>query len=231
MQTNLPQNEMIINYMENLNLHKTYSVPTLKHISEYLTAMALKGYNGKMTDIAEYSDCHRTTIGYFFNTAKWNDKHLAQILHSEVVYKIEKAQRISNKPIIVSVDDTVSCKKKPSSKAKLPIEGASFHHSHLLGKQVWGHQVLASMIKCDDLELNFDIHHYDKKQSKIDYVIGMAKTLPKPLITSYATFDSWFTCPKVIDALETQGYHCIATLKTNRIIYPQGIRIGIADTN
>ncbi len=41
--------------------------------------------------------------------------------------------------------------------------------------------------------------------------------------------DSWFTCPRVIDAYTAAGYQVIGALKTNRILYPQGIRISVQD--
>lgn len=52
----------------------------------------------------------------------------------------------TRQPIFVSTDDTVNKKTKPSSQAESPIEKASFHHSHLLGKTVWGIKSLLSMI-------------------------------------------------------------------------------------
>ncbi|OAS13252.1 hypothetical protein A8708_10640 [Paenibacillus oryzisoli] len=57
----------------------------------------------------------------------------------------------------------------------------------------------------------------------------MAVTLPIPPYGGYALVDSWFTCARVIDSYAAAGYHLIGGLKTNRIIYPQGIRISIQD--
>ena len=72
------------------------------------------------------------------------------------------------------------------------------------------------------------IFNYTRKQSKIDYVIESSKSLPIPPNKGYALFDSWFTCPKVLDAYAIRGYQCIGAIKTNRIIYPQGIRTNIS---
>ena len=41
------------------------------------------------------------------------------------------------------MDDTISSKTKPSSRALHPIEDAYFHQSHLKGKQDYGHQAVA----------------------------------------------------------------------------------------
>src|SRR5690606_33424680 len=39
----------------------------------------------------------------------------------------------------------------------------------------------------------------------------------------------WFTCARVIDCYAAAGYHLIGALKTNRILYPQGIRVSVQD--
>ena len=41
--------------------------------------------------------------------------------------------------------------------------------------------------------------------------------------------DSWYTCPKVINAFSAKGYHTIVALKTNRIIYPQGVGLSMSE--
>ncbi|MEK3685232.1 transposase [Paenibacillus sp. FSL R10-2736] len=41
--------------------------------------------------------------------------------------------------------------------------------------------------------------------------------------------DFWFTCPRVINAYAAAGYHFIGALKTNRILYPQGMRTSVQD--
>lgn len=65
--------------------------------------------------------------------------------------------------------------------------------------------------------------------TKIDHVCDMAATLPLPPHGSYVLVDSRFTCARVIDSYATAGYHLIGGLKTNQILYPQGIRISVKD--
>jgi hypothetical protein len=131
--------------------------------------------------------------------------------------------------MFVSLDDTVNVKTKPSSQAARPIEKAEFHYSHLLSKQVWGHQVMAAMISCRETALNYDIHRYDKtKQTKMNYAKELISELPIPETAAYFLTDSWYTNGKIIDACAARGYHFIGAMKTNRIIYPQGIHISIA---
>jgi hypothetical protein len=106
---------------------------------------------------------------------------------------------------------------------------AGFHHSHLLSKQVWGHQVVATMVSCGKTALNYDIHRYDKTvQSKMAYAQEVLSQLPIAETPAYVLTDSWYTNAKIIEASAKRGYNFIGALKTNRIIYPKGIRIGIA---
>lgn len=226
----LSNNALVNNYFKKINLDFYYTKAAAKHIKEFIVAATSKGFTGKTTDVAEYSSNHRTTIGHFLSNGAWNEKYIDNIIKKEVLQFMLHQSAHAAQPIFVSTDDTVNKKTKPSSQAKSPIEKTSFHHSHLLGKTVWGHQVISTMIGCMGHTLNYDIQLYDKeKQSKIDYVMELSKALPIPPNKGYALFDSWFTCPKIFDAYATRGYHCIGAIKTNRIIYPQGIRINISN--
>lgn len=57
----------------------------------------------------------------------------------------------------------------------------------------------------------------------------MVSMLPIPKGLAYGLFDSWYINKKVIEAHFERGYHLIGALKTNRIIYPQSVRIQIKD--
>jgi len=112
------------------------------------------------------------------------------------------------------------------------------------------------MVSCGDVALNYDLHRYDNSdkvkeaekdgeggtpkkgqkekekkivKSKIDYAVELVGGLPIPKTKANFMADSWYSCGKIIDACAARGYQYIGALKTNRIIYPQGIRISIAD--
>lgn len=55
------------------------------------------------------------------------------------------------------IDDTISEKTKPSSKVKSPIKKCLFHNSHLKSKNVYGHQILVSLLACDGLVLSYSV--------------------------------------------------------------------------
>jgi len=86
------------------------------------------------------------------------------------------------------------------------------------------------LLSVGSLRLPYHFEHYQKESiSKIDRVCQIANSLPTAIGPAYALCDSWFTCTKVIEAHFKKGYHFIGGLKTNRIIYPQGIRISLKD--
>lgn len=252
----IPENSMICNFIKATNFGGKYRQIVMNKIIAILTAMAIKGFTAKMTDIAEVAQCHRTDVSYFLSKSPWDDEPIKAMIKSESFKYIEQLSAETGAPIFVSHDDTVNCKTKPSSKALRPIQGAAFHHSHLLGKRVWGHQVQSTMVSCGDVALNYDLHRYDNSeqaeeaqkdtkggtseksgkskskknvQSKIAYAVGLVSGLPIPKTKAYFMADSWYSCDKIIDACSARGYQYIGALKTNRIIYPQGIHISIAD--
>jgi hypothetical protein len=205
------------------------SVPE-RHIAEIIVGATSKGFSGKTTEMARYSENHRTTISHFLRRGKWDDEKLKECLRKETYRYIVEQAGGKNSPLFLSIDDTVNPKKRPSSQAKKPMEGGAYHYSHLLGKTVWGHQIQAAIVSTGKTALCYEFKRYDKEaDSKIQNIRAMAASLPEAGKNSYALMDSWYTCPKIIDAFAAKGYHTIGALKTNRIIYPNGIRIPIRE--
>jgi len=192
--------------------------------------MLSKGYKGKISDIAELaSQRHRTSITRFLSSSTWNEIFLIQALRALVIELIWSKSKETNKPIYFIIDDTISEKTKPSSKAKNTIEKCSFHKSHLKGKTVYGHQILVSLLSCDGLVLPYSIDIYDKNSmSKIGLTQRLIESLPKSKNKSYVLCDSWYSCKAIFNSSEEAGYSYIGALKTNRVIYPKGHeRLGI----
>lgn len=121
-------------------------------------------------------------------------------------------------------DDTIASKTKPSSQALHPIEDAYFHQSHLKGKQDYGHQAVAVMLSCNGIVLNYAFVLYNKSISKIDIVQSIAKELPEPPVMSYFLCDCWYVSEKLINTFVQKGFHTIGVLKTNRLLYPSGMK-------
>ena len=204
----------VVKYLEETfeNLTK---VP-LKHISNIIISSASKGFSGKMTDIDEYSENHRTTVGHFLNKGKWDSEGVGEKLSSEVYNHVHSHEAI----VFISLDDSVNEKHKASEKTRRPMEEVRSLHSHLKGGFVYGHQVFAAMMGNMCYRIDFC---RENDGGKIAKAVAVADSLPvladKP---GYVLMDSWYTCKKVIDAFAAKNYHTIGALKTNRVIYPEG---------
>lgn len=207
-----------------LNLCKFYSNRVINHLMSILISIFISGYHGKTTDFAKNSSCHRTTIAHFLNSGKWEDSFLSDTLKQSVIEIIYSEAARSGKPVFCMVDDTIASKAKPSSQALHPIEDAYFHQSHLKGKQDYGHQAVAVMLSCNGIVLNYAFVLYNKSISKIDIVQNIAKELPVPPVMSYFLCDCWYVSEKIINTFAVKGFHTIGALKTNRMLYPFGIK-------
>ena len=174
--------------------------------------------------MAKHSPCHRTTIAHFLNHGKWDDSLFSDCLKSSVIATIYAESERSGKPVFCIVDDTIASKTKPSSQALHPIEAAYFYQSHLKRKQDYGHQAVAVLLACNGVVLNYDMVLYDKSISKIEIVETIAKELPVPPVLSYFLCDSWYISETIINVFAKNGFHTIGALKTNRILYPYGIK-------
>ncbi|MDI3311900.1 MAG: IS701 family transposase [Thermoanaerobacterium sp.] len=228
----ITENSSIIQYLLKLNFALYFTKPVIRHIVEFIIAATQKGYSGTVTDIVNlsFANCHRTTFGKFLSQGVWNIEYAWRAIRREVIRIIFELSQTRKKPIFVIFDDTIAEKTKPLLQAKHSIQATGYHQSHLKGKQVWGHQLLVMMLSCGKVVLPYYIERYEKGgKSKIERICEMVSMLPTPKGPAYGLCDSWYINEKVINAHLKKGYHLLGALKTNRIIYPQGIRIQIKD--
>ena len=230
--TNIPEETSIEKYLSKLNLPFFFSKPVINHMINFIKGSVQKGYKGTITDIVQLSlaQCHRTTFGKFLSQGVWSDQYAWKSIRKTVFTFIKKASYQTKAPVFSIIDDTIAEKTKPSSQAEKPIDAASFHRSHLKNQSVWGHQFLTMMLSTDDMVLPCFIERYEKHgKSKIERVCKMIDQLPVATQHAYGLCDSWYTCETVINAYFKKGYHLIGALKTNRVIFPKGIRMQIKD--
>ena len=220
---------VIYNRLIRLNLGQIFSSTVMNHILSILISVFLRGYRGKTVDFACASPCHRTTIAHFLNHGKWEDAKLEMILKEAVVRTIYGESLRSGKPVFCIVDDTISSKTKPSSRALHPIEDAYFHQSHLKRRQDYGHQAVSIMLSCNGFVLNYAVIMYDKSKSKIKIVQEIAQELPAPPFPSFFLCDSWYTSADIIQAFIKKGFFTVGALKTNRILYPAGYKMQVSE--
>ena len=172
---------------------------------------------------------YRYYISRFLTGDKWDDSAFEDAMRKLVINIIYEESQKSGMPILFIVDDTISSKTIPSSKASHPIEAASFHFSHLKKKQDYGHQAVSVMLSCNGITLNYAIVMYDKSVSKIDIVKQLAQNLPSAPNPSYLLCDSWYVCGKLMDVFATKGFYTVGALKSNRILYPCGVKMNVCE--
>ena len=206
------------------NLPFYFSKPVLRHLLHAVDGMSSIGFTGKLTEIhaASHHPKHRTTLGHFLQHSPWEESFLLRKMKQQTHRKLQK-----DEPAFLIVDDTISKKTKPSSRATSPTEACGFHFSHTEGKSVFGHQVVQLMMSDEQTAFPYDFRLYDKEESvsKIELSVDLLRQVPDLQRPTYVLCDSWYTSKTIIETALTQGRHLIGALKTNRILYPQGIRM------
>jgi hypothetical protein len=222
----------LVKFFDMLKLPFYYSKPQIKHLQAFIVAMTLKGFGGKMTDVAELAlHTHRSCIGRFLDSDSWNEAYLLRAIKKHVLCAIWNQAKETGEPIYMIFDDTICEKAIPSSQVKSSIYGCGFYKSHLKNKMVYGQQFVGCMLRCGDLVLLYDIVLYEKAtdknssvKSKIDIVRDIIESLPPPPKDGYVVTDSWYSCQTLFEAAKSKGYHFIGAIKSNRLIFPRGFR-------
>ncbi|NNV06973.1 IS701 family transposase [Geobacillus sp. C56-T2] len=226
----LAHHQGIHKFFMTLGLALYFSKPVIKHLVHLVDALTTKGFSGTLTDVRYWSfhPNHRTTLSHFFTKSPWNEEKLLEKLQEWILRQIERLAKQENQPLFVSIDDTICQKTKPSSRAARAIQGCDWHYSHKDHQSVWGHSLVWLMVHTFSQAFPFAFRLYDKAagRSKIDLAIEMLSSLKgKRAQPVYVLMDSWYPSQALIEACLKQGFHVIAMLKTNRILYPKGIAI------
>ncbi|MEB3749923.1 hypothetical protein EP10_000762 [Geobacillus icigianus] len=226
----LAHHQRIHKFFMTLGLALYFSKPVIKHLVYLVDALTTKGFSGTLTDVRYWSfhPNHRTTLSHFFTKSPWNEEKRLEKLQEWILRQIERLAKRENQPLFVSIDDTICQKTKPSSRAARAIQGCDWHYSHKDHQSVWGHSLVWLMVHTFTQAFPFAFRLYDKTagRSKIDLAIEMLSSLKgKRAQPVYVLMDSWYPSQALIEACLKQGFHVIAMLKTNRILYPKGIAI------
>ena len=189
----------------------------------FVDGLSSTGFNGKLTEIYALSHHakHRTTLGHFLQHSPWEESFLLQQSQRHVLKQMGKKE-----PRFCILDDIIAQKTKPSSRAMSPMEEGGFHFSIQIEKVLGGHQVVQFMMANEQTGYPYDFRLFEKEQgqSKIDLSLELIQEVLLANQPTYLLCDSWYTSKKVMEAALQQGMHTIGALKTNRILYPQGIR-------
>ncbi len=229
MNTSIHDSEEICKRLEEKSLTNTISSWAKPYLISIIAFIFGAGYHGKTIDMAQYSNHHRTSISRFFREDRWDDRPLEAASKKNVLKTIYGESAKTGQPILVIVDDTISSKTIPSSKAVHPIGAAGFHFSHLKRRQDYVHQAVGVLLSCNGMTLHYDMIMYDKSVSKIDIVKRIADELPIAPVPSYLLCDSWYVCGKVADAFIRKGFYTVSAMKSNRIISPCGAKMSVRE--
>ena len=120
MNKSIHESKEICNRLRKNNLLSGISEYALGYIVPILVTAFSCGYRGKTVDMARNSDRHRTSISRFLTGDKWDDSTLEKAMRKLVIDIIYGESRKSGMPILFIVDDTISSKTIPSSKAGSP---------------------------------------------------------------------------------------------------------------
>ncbi len=232
----IPNLNEIVNF--NMALDLNFSKPQMQHMNSIVSGII--GVQGKKN----VSNLNRFTLNSkdrscttrFLNNSPWDEEKLRNSLKNFVYDVIKSETHKNSEPIFISIDDTLITKSSNSKK----IEGMGFIRSHVTQKSEWAHCIVSAFIKNGGISYPLDFDVYLKEElcdgeqnmfkTKHEIAISLLEDntlqLEKP---TYVLADSWYISDKFINQLQSKGYQVIGALRSNRIIYPQGIRIKLSD--
>ena len=232
----LTANEEIFNFIDDVNygmtnsqvnhlatiMHGLINVPGNKSISSIAKAIANSKDKSCMYRFLSNSDIDENIL----NNNRIN--HVIQSLETVIVPKSVG---------FLSIDDTIN---KKSNNAR-NMDGLGYHYSHIDGKSVLSHCVVTSNFATGDISAPLDFKPYYKEdycktfketfKSKLDIAKEFIQDFKKPSNCDkvYVLTDSWYTSLTIIREALEQGYQFIGALKSNRIIYPNGVKMQVSD--
>ncbi|KPD09323.1 transposase, partial [Aneurinibacillus migulanus] len=84
--------------------------------------------------------------------------------------------------------------------------------------------------RCGEKAFPYAFSRYESEQnSKIDIACELLSMVPKSSFSTYVLMDTWYPAQSVLETCALSGFHVISGIKTNRIIYPYGIRQSIKE--
>lgn len=213
------------------------SIPQTKHALDLSSAIIVS--KGKKT-ISELSrnflrDVNRSNRTRFLIQSPWNEDLLNQSRIKNSLAEISR-QAIVNpgSPIFFSIDDTLISKSCKRDK----IQGLSKQFSHVTGKYEWAHPLVSMQVKAGKLSLPLDFKIYTSKEfctqqktqffSKNELALQLMEHMQfNEMNPTYLLMDRWYSSANLVMSALAKGIHTITPLKSNRIIYPDGIGIQI----
>ena len=231
----IEQNQNISNYVNMLQL--PYSAALNNHIINMVSGTITAEGNKTISTIYRKltSNRDRSTGSRFLSEYKWNNEYVDYKRISHSVHTVRKNVD-EDKVGFLIVDDSLS--KKDNSTKK--IEGLEYHHSHSDGKTMWSHCIVSSHYKIADYSLPLNFKLYLRKQffgskakrhfkNKHELAMQLVDEFTPATKTNYLLVDAWYTSGKLMLHALKRGYHTIGRIKSNRVIYPFGLKSSVKE--
>ena len=231
--TILNQNETIINYISELNL--PYSSAIKNHMVNIVSGIIVTEGSKTISSVHNKITCNRdrSTGSRFLSSYSWNHEYVTQERIFHAISEISNTCEDSDVGFLI-IDDTLT-KKNTSTKK---IEGLDFHNSHADGnKPKWPHCLVTSHCKINDYSIPLDFRQYHRKESskklskkfldKNELAMELINEFTPVTKNNYLLVDSWYTSAKILLHGLINGCHTIGRIKSNRVIYPAGIKTNV----
>lgn len=231
--TVLNQNETIINYISELNL--PYSSAIKNHMVNIVSGIIVTEGSKTISSVHNKITCNRdrSTGSRFLSSYSWNHEYVTQERIFHAISEISNTCEDSDVGFLI-IDDTLT-KKNTSTKK---IEGLDFHNSHADGnKPKWSHCLVTSHYKINDYSIPLDFRQYHRKESskklskkfldKNELAMELINEFTPVTKNNYLLVDSWYTSAKILLHGLINGCHTIGRIKSNRVIYPAGIKTNV----
>ena len=231
--TILNQNETIINYISELNL--PYSSAIKNHMVNIVSGIIVTEGSKTISSVHNKITCNRdrSTGSRFLSSYSWTHEYVTQERIFHAISEISNTCEDSDVGFLI-IDDTLT-KKNTSTKK---IEGLDFHNSHADGnKPKWSHCLVTSHYKINDYSIPLDFRQYHRKESskklskkfldKNELAMELINEFTPVTKNNYLLVDSWYTSAKILLHGLINGCHTIGRIKSNRVIYPAGIKTNV----
>lgn len=231
----IEQSQEVINYINMLKLPISRALEN--HMANMVSGIITTEGNKNISNVYSRLTCNRnrSSGSRFLGEYKWSNEYVdyKRINHSLKTIR----ENVSEDTVgFLIVDDSLS--KKDNSTKK--IEGLDYHHSHSDGKTMWSHCVVTSHYKISEYSLPLNFKLYLRKQffgQKSKKLFKNKQQLAMQLIdefmpvteTTYLLVDAWYTSGKLMLHALKRGYHTIGRIKSNRVIYPSGIKTNVKE--
>ena len=132
------------------------------------------------------------------------------------------------------IDDTIN------EKTGKHMEEAGYHYDSSQGKAVWGHDLVTTHYDNGETEypaslslyVKKDTCHEEKKtfKTKIQLAVDQIEAFtPPPGTRTVVTFDSWYFCRQIVEAVRGRGWDWVTQAEANRVIHLKGVKMNVTE--